>query len=163
MIGEPLDADRMPQAVRQAERKPIEATTRIRRPASANENRLRDDRVAFIKVVLIARLFLNELVATVQVFLPERCRVDASTQQHNTDTGYGTHCLTRSRVFDVSCPVGAIRTIVATAQTAIPRRLQRMPRRMLQITALDESLLDLAAPAWLEPQENQLAGIFGHG
>ena len=76
MIGDPLDVERITQAVRQDKRRPREATTRIRRRSSANESGLCDDRVAFIKVELIDGLFLDELVPTVRVFLPERCQTE---------------------------------------------------------------------------------------
>ena len=71
MSGEPLDGERILQAVRQDERTPREATMRKSRPASTAAGRLRDDRVVLVKVELIDRRLLNELVATVQVVLPE--------------------------------------------------------------------------------------------
>ena len=75
MVGDPIEVEREAQAV--DKRRPRDAITRIRRRTFTNESGLCDDRVAFIKVELIDGLFLNELVATVQVFHMEHCRVEA--------------------------------------------------------------------------------------
>jgi hypothetical protein len=75
MAIDPLDVERMAQAVMQDERRPRDATTRIRRPAFTNESGLCDDRLAFIKVELIDGLILNKLGASVQAFHLERCQV----------------------------------------------------------------------------------------
>src|SRR5262245_923969 len=74
MIGEPLDVDRLTQAVRQNERKPTKATMSIRRPASTNESRWRDDPIASIRVELTDGLFLNDRHHSTSIS-PERGRV----------------------------------------------------------------------------------------
>src|SRR5262245_28888120 len=75
MAGNPLDVERIAQAVMQDKRRPRDATTGIRRPAFTNESGLCDDRLAFIRVELIDGLFLNKLGASVQASHPEHCRV----------------------------------------------------------------------------------------
>src|SRR5215468_4871319 len=54
IAGDPLDVERMAQAVMQDKRRPRDATTRIRRPTFTNESGLCDDRLAFIRVEIIS-------------------------------------------------------------------------------------------------------------
>ena len=62
MAGDPLDVERIAQAVKQEKRRLREAAARIRRPSSTNESWLCVDRVALIKIGLIDVLSLNDLV-----------------------------------------------------------------------------------------------------
>src|SRR5262245_9551376 len=67
MLAGPLDVDRVPQAVRQDASRPRATTRRIRRPPCTGEIRLRRDCVEFIKAELSVPVFLNELVANLQL------------------------------------------------------------------------------------------------
>ncbi len=62
MAGDLLDVERIEQAV--DKRRTRGATTRMRRPAGANESGLRDDRAVFIKVELIDMITFSNLLTT---------------------------------------------------------------------------------------------------
>ena len=62
MAGNPLDVERIAQAVKQEKRRLREAAARIRRQSSTNGSWLRSDRVAFIKIGQIDGLSLNNSV-----------------------------------------------------------------------------------------------------
>src|SRR5262245_56261214 len=64
MAGNPLDVERIAQAVRQEKRRLRDAAARIRRPSSTNESWLCGDRVAFIKIGFIDGLSLNNSVVS---------------------------------------------------------------------------------------------------